>query len=156
MADQYHHAGYLHLRFLFLTLLGGYFIYSGIIKITDVPLFASQIQSYQLLPSWTSFYTAAGLPVYEMVSGLLLLIRRTRAFALLSILLMLAVFTVALISALIRGLEINCGCTGGDEISTAGLYMSLFRNLLFLSGGAWIYLRIKKSLTGRCRPEASK
>lgn len=130
---------------LALGLVGGYFLYAGVVKFSDVGLFATQIDSYRLVPTRIAFYLAAGLPVYEIISALLLIPVRTRRVGLMSILLMLGVFSVALLSAIARGLEISCGCTGDGPVSEWDLYLSLARNLAFLAIVVWFYrLRIKR------------
>jgi putative oxidoreductase len=131
------------LEISFFLILGSYFLYAGVIKFSNVELFATQIDSYRLIPGGMSFYIAAGLPVYEIVAAILLIPGKTRRVGLFSILFMLTLFCAALASAILRGLEINCGCTGGDEISGWGLYLALFRNVLLATIGIWIYWRMR-------------
>jgi putative oxidoreductase len=119
-----------------LLVLGGYFLYVGVIKFLDPHLFATQIDSYRLVPVGLAFYLAAGLPIYEIASAVLLIPSKTRRVGLMSILLMLATFTGALAIAWMRGLEIHCGCSGKTSISVE---LALLRNILFLLFGGLIY-----------------
>jgi len=91
-------------------LLGGVFLYAGLLKSLDVQAFARDIAGYQLLPYQMNYLVAATLPYVEILCGVLLLAnRRVRPAALLLSLLTL-VFIGALVSVISRGLEIDCGC----------------------------------------------
>ena len=98
----------------FRVMIGILFIYSGVIKVSYPGEFAFAVQNYQLIPdAWTNL-VAIVLPWMEIYSGLFLLIGiYPRASALVISLLML-VFILALILAIIRGLDINCGCYGKE------------------------------------------
>jgi uncharacterized membrane protein YphA (DoxX/SURF4 family) len=91
-------------------LLGGIFLYAGMLKAHDVTAFAGSVASYQILPYAWNFLVAAILPYVEIIAGILLLLdKRVRPAALLLGVLTL-VFVVVLVSVLVRGLEIDCGC----------------------------------------------
>lgn len=99
-------------------LLGGVFIWAGVVKALDVPAFAGQVAAYQLLPYAWNYAVAAILPYVELLAGVLLLINlRVKAAALL-ISLLNAAFIVVLLSVLARGLDIDCGCFGPDAGTT--------------------------------------
>ncbi len=91
-------------------LLGGLFLYAGLLKANDVPAFAGSIAGYQLLPYAWNFFLAAVLPYVEVVAGALLLANtRVRAAALL-LGALTVLFMAVLASAIARGLDISCGC----------------------------------------------
>lgn len=78
-------------------------------------LFATQIDSYQMLPFWAVNSLAHTLPFFELALGLLLLIGwPIRWVASLASLLLTGFFGV-MVRAYARGLQINCGCFGPGE-----------------------------------------
>lgn len=103
-------------------IVGCIFIYAGIIKIIDVPGFAKNIYHYQLLPDLGINLSAVLLPWLEVFTGAaLILIPRLRRGAAAWIMLMLVIFTVAVIISILRGLDISCGCLSTDpEASRIG------------------------------------
>jgi uncharacterized membrane protein YphA (DoxX/SURF4 family) len=79
-------------------------------KLLDPASFALDIATYQILPTVLVNPMALLLPWVELLAGLMLLLAfRTRAAALL-IAGMMFMFTVAITIAVIRGLEMSCGC----------------------------------------------
>ena len=81
----------------------------------SLSLFATQVDSYQLLPERAVSLVAHTLPFIELVLGLLLLAGwKLRYFASLTSALLLAFFGVMLRSYA-KGMEINCGCFGPGE-----------------------------------------
>ncbi|MFA7537043.1 MAG: MauE/DoxX family redox-associated membrane protein [Desulfuromonadales bacterium] len=90
--------------------LGGLFLYAGILKANDVAAFAGNIAGYRILPYAWNYLLAAILPYVEVLAGgLLLTNNRVRASAFLLGALTL-LFMAVLMSAIYRGLEIDCGC----------------------------------------------
>lgn len=82
-------------------------------------LFALQIDSYQMLPSWAVLQVAHWLPWAEMAVGLLLLIGwRLRIWSTL-VTLIIGGFFVAVVRAYTLHLDINCGCFAKPEPLTA-------------------------------------
>jgi uncharacterized membrane protein YphA (DoxX/SURF4 family) len=112
--------------------LGGVFIVAGAAKIADPSAFALEIHNYQLLPALAPVL-AATLPAVELVVGLAMIVGPrgwARAGAAASALLM-AVFTVAVGSALARGINISCGCFGAGSAPVT--VVTLGRDLLLLA-----------------------
>ena len=113
-------------------LVGGLFLYAGAVKAGDVVAFAGDVANYQLFPYAINFLIAAALPYIEMLAGALLVLnRRVRASALILAGLNL-VFIVVLLSALARGLDIDCGCfsSAGEGVST--VVSALIRDLALM------------------------
>lgn len=92
------------------VLLGGLFVYAGVVKALDPAGFAGEIANYQILPYRLNFLVASTLPFVELLAGLLLVINRKVRPATVVIGGLNLVFMVALSSLLIRGLDIDCGC----------------------------------------------
>jgi putative oxidoreductase len=79
-------------------------------KLVNPGSFAMDIATYQILPLALVNPMAIVLPWVELATGLMLIVGfRTRAAALL-IAGMMAMFTVAIVIALGKGLDMSCGC----------------------------------------------
>jgi putative oxidoreductase len=100
-------------------LLGGLFLYAGIVKIADPTQFAGDIAAYRLLPYFGNFLAAAILPWLEILCGTLLIVGFRTGGAAALILVLTSVFMAALASTIVRGLDIDCGCFrhGGQKTS---------------------------------------
>ncbi|HEY6007078.1 MAG TPA: MauE/DoxX family redox-associated membrane protein [Geobacteraceae bacterium] len=119
-------------------LLGGLFLYAGVPKILDPVGFAGNVAAYRLLPYFYDYVVAAVFPWLEVTCGILLVIGlRVRAAAMLLLLLDL-VFIGVISSAIVRGLDIDCGCfrPGGGSASP---WMALGRDLLILCLAAVVF-----------------
>lgn len=125
--------------------LGGIFIYAALLKIADPVAFAGSVAAYRILPYFASYLAAATLPFLELSCGLLLVSGyRVRGGAVIIAALNL-VFMVALASALVRGLDIDCGCfkQGGAKTSP---WIALGRDAIFLVMSAYL---IRKETKGK-------
>jgi len=115
-----------HLVRLSLALV---FVYAGAVKIQDVVAFAGHVAAYQILPYAMNYLVAATLPYVEFLTGVLLLLNVRVRPALVVIGGMTLIFMVALVSVLLRGLDIDCGCfdpAGGQDVSAG---MALLRDV---------------------------
>ena len=139
---------------LLRLILGGCFLYAGILKIQSPQAFVDSIASFQLLPNPFINLLAITLPVFEVIVGLMLITGYERGLAALSVLILTSVFAVAMISALARGLQVDCGCFGTGEPSAFKTWLSLGRDLLF-GGMAWMIWTREATLNrpvGECSP----
>ncbi len=92
------------------VLVGGVFLIASVDKLGNPEPFARAIANYRLLPVEFVNGVAIVLPWLELLVGLMLVAGvRIRAAATVATVL-LAVFTLALVSAIVRGLDISCGC----------------------------------------------
>ena len=128
---------------LFIVLLrialGGIFIYSSLDKIQNPHLFGAAVRSYELLPLAVTNLFGLFVAWGELLAGIMLLLGvRTRSAAG-AIFILLVMFTVAIITTLIRGIAIDCGCFSNEGGSTTS-YTLVIRNL-FLMAGAAIVMR---------------
>lgn len=112
-------AGRIALRLLRVGL-GLLFVYAASTKLADMGQFAEEIANYRMLPASLVPLLAAAVMGLEIVAGTLLVLgTATRASAaVLSALLL--VFIVALSQALLRGVDLRCGCFGGSDMATWG------------------------------------
>jgi uncharacterized membrane protein YphA (DoxX/SURF4 family) len=95
---------------------------AGISKIGVPETMKVGIRAYEIpLPDFVVNVMAVGLPILEVALGAWLILGLfTRISGLIAAVLM-AVFTVAITSAWMRGLDISCGCFGGAEANSIGL-----------------------------------
>jgi putative oxidoreductase len=117
------------------------FIYAGIDKIRDPLQFADSIAAFAILPAVLINLLAMGLPPFEIASGLLLIGPWTRRVGSLAVAIILVVFIIALSSALLRGLTLDCGCFGVGAPSRPRMWMELALDAALLSGALFVYLR---------------
>jgi len=92
--------------------VGGVFIYAGATKIGSPSAFYADIQAYRILPHLAAWGMAVYLPWLEIFCGLGMVFKLCYRGALLSLLILMIVFTIALASGMVRGLDISCGCFG--------------------------------------------
>ena len=121
--------------------LGALFIFASFSKIADPAGFAASISNYRMLPELLVALMAAVLPWLELLCGLALLLNRWTPGASLLIVLMNAVFIVAIASAMARGLDISCGCFSTSGAGSRAGLARLLEDLLFLAAACWLYLR---------------
>ena len=114
------------------VLLGSVFIYASLLKIADPVAFAGSVAAYKILPYFASYLTAAVLPFVELVCGLLLVCGYRVKGGALIIAIMNVVFMIALGAAIVRGLDIDCGCfkQGGAKTTP---WTALLRDVVFLA-----------------------
>jgi len=102
--------------FILRIALGGLFVYAGAVKMGDPTQFAIEVGNYRLLEGLAP-YLAVILPYIEIVLGVVLIAgprpwRRASALALTGV---LAVFTIAVAAVVVRGINVDCGCFGGQS-----------------------------------------
>ena len=96
--------------------------FAGLAKIGDPQTFADQVHNFRILPVALENLAAMTLPWIELVASLGLLVGvRSRAAAVLATGL-LAVFTAAVLAAMYRGLDIECGCFGNADSTRVGWF----------------------------------
>jgi uncharacterized membrane protein YphA (DoxX/SURF4 family) len=119
--------------------LGGLFLYTGAIKLVDPTAFAVEIHNYQLFPALAPLM-AASLPAVELAVGAAILAGPRawlRAGALACTALMV-VFTVAVGSAVARGVNISCGCFGAGSGPVTSV--TVLRDVVLLAASAALLL----------------
>jgi uncharacterized membrane protein YphA (DoxX/SURF4 family) len=98
--------------------LGLIFIVSGLTKLGVPETFATSINSYEMpLPGWAVQAMATWLPPIEMAVGIFLIIGLWLRFSGAVTGLLMVVFIVAMVQAMFRGLNPNCGCFAAGQAS---------------------------------------
>ena len=93
-------------------LVGGVFVYAGLLKALDPARFAMDIDNYEIVPWFSSVAMAFYLPWLEIFCGLALIFRRIYRGALSILAGLTVIFLLATVVARARGLDITCGCFG--------------------------------------------
>ena len=135
---------YKAVSFIFRMFLGITFLYACYDKILHPALFAEAVANYRFLPSFLIGLVAVTLPWVELMCGLFLILGLfVRSSALVASLLF-SVFFVGLTSAVLRGIDINCGCFSvtnqGHSVDFSYIlrdlgYLVLSIHVLFLDKG---------------------
>lgn len=113
---------------IYLALI---FILSGLDKINNLDIFAESILNYKILPIYMVNIFAVIIPWIEVISGAFLLLGifiKENSIIIFSLLL---IFTTAVIIALLKGLNIECGCMGTADGQRIGL-IKVAENLFYL------------------------
>lgn len=119
-------------------VLGGLFLYAGIQKALGLSDATLAVHGYALVPDLLVHPVALGLTLLEITLGTLLLLGLCTRFAAGGVLFMAGVFLVALIQAKVRGLDISCGCFGGDGAGEGVSWFDLARALLILAAAVYL------------------
>jgi putative oxidoreductase len=120
-------------------ILGGVFVYAGITKIGDSQNFADNIASFQILPPFFINILALGLPPLEIISGAMVIGGWRLRSASFTLLVLTAVFAVALLQALARDLVLDCGCFGQSTPSVFIMWLAFLRDFLLMIAGVGLY-----------------
>lgn len=123
--------------FLLRLIVGATFVYAAWDKVINPRAFAIAVRGYQIVPVSVSNLFALALAWSEMVAGVLLILGLFTRQAAGAILLMLAMFTAALSTVMIKGLVIDCGCFQSEGGSRVGPLL-LVRNVLLIAACVWI------------------
>jgi uncharacterized membrane protein YphA (DoxX/SURF4 family) len=122
-------------KFIFIAarmILGGLFMYASFDKIAHPEAFADIIDNYHILPIQLVNPLAIFLPWLEFITGLLLVIGKWVKGSLLIYSTLLVIFIIALSQALIRGLDISCGCFSVQSSSTSDIWVRIILDIIML------------------------
>ena len=125
------------LRVIIGWFLGGVFVYAGWLKTRDPAAFVTSIRGFHILPDPGPALLALTLPWLEIFAGLAVMTGWLRRGGLILINLALLVFLGALITAWVRGINVDCGCFGDTQHSS--VVQDLIRDVVLLAGGLWLW-----------------
>src|SRR5512137_1124013 len=119
-------------------VLGALFVWASVTKIPDMAAFAESVANYRIVPPTLVPLAAVVLVGVELAAGLALVANLwTRASALV-LAALLAGFTVGLTSALVRGIDLACGCFGGNAPAT---WWTVARDVVLLALALFVATR---------------
>lgn len=133
-------------------VLGGIFIFAALPKIADPDAFAKSISHYHLIPTAGLNFMALLMPWIELLTGIFLIIgvRIKATSAIIGS--MLVVFLIAIISAIVRGYNIDCGCFAQTSASSAATaskvgWLKVGEDAAMLIGALYLFLYPVKTWT---------
>ena len=99
-----------YLNIMFRVVLGFIFLTAAVAKLGDLNGFAKEIGNYQIVPDFLRNLMAITIPWIELVCSLFIIsgIRIKSSVTIIGILII--IFNIAIFIALLKGLNINCGC----------------------------------------------
>ncbi|MBF0574217.1 MAG: DoxX family membrane protein [Desulfamplus sp.] len=121
--------------------LGGVFLYSGLLKITDLLSFSTVIHAFGLVPREIGGVTALFVSSAELIAGMGLVLDIKGSLT--AVFSMLIMFMLVLLYGILMGFDIDCGCFGSDDpVGSAfhGLRSALVRDLLMCCFTAYLYI----------------
>jgi hypothetical protein len=130
--------------------LAGILIVAGALKLPDPLGFADGIAAFRLLPVWTIAPVAAGIPIFEILTGAALISRRFRTAGALAACSLTAAFIGFYGWAFVNGWDVTCSCFGNLEILRVSTANGLLRAVGLLALAAWVAFR---SLSAHANPE---
>lgn len=116
--------------FFFRLIVGGIFIWAGLLKIFSPLDFAQNIKNYRLLSSEISFWLALFFPWVEMLCGAFLILGVFRRASSLLLSLFLLSFIILVSVTILRGIDTDCGCFGSLS-RKADIKLLLLDSVLF-------------------------
>lgn len=136
------------LIFLIRLVVGGIFIWAGILKIINPLGFADDILNYRVVSGEIAFFAALIIPWVELIAGFFLVAGIFKKGASFILSAMLFVFMVLIALTIIRGINIECGCFGSVS-REVNLRLLLVDAVLF-AGALFVF--IKENITPEERP----
>lgn len=133
------------LSFICRVLIGGVFLVAGIAKIADPVRFLFTLREFRLFPeAFFAPFLAIYLPWLEFILGLFLVLGLLHRTSSLMLACLNGMFTVAILSVIMRGMEIDCGCFGllADVLKLPDMadMKAVLRNLIFVGMCLYIFV----------------
>ena len=122
-------------------ILGLVFVYAGTMKLMEPADFAASLQTFRFVPVWLMKFAVIVFPVFELLVGILLCLRMRLREALFAVNGMCLLFLAVLVTALVRGEPVDCGCFGSGQLSLARVWLAAGRDVVLCSMGGWLYVR---------------
>lgn len=120
-------------------VLGGLFLWAGVLKMDDPMAFAEVIEEFRLVPPGWVIPLARTLPFMEVIvgAGLILDVPGSRA----GLIGLLLLFLGVLVIGISRGLDVDCGCFGPGDLGAEIFHRmewAVFRDLVMLAGAVYL------------------
>jgi uncharacterized membrane protein YphA (DoxX/SURF4 family) len=125
------------------VLLGAWFVYSGAVKVfvSGLDRFTLDISNYRLVAEPLDAVAAYTVPWFEIVAGSCLVLGLLRKGAILTLAGLVVVFAICIGWAWAHGLNIRCGCHGGQGPIHYWGKVAEFAGYGMALGGLWWFER---------------
>ena len=120
----------------FRMILGIVFLYSAYSKLMNPLAFSESIHNYQILGMVLSAWAAVIVPVLEGIVGLGLISGVWLYESLMLTAGLYAIFDLMILQALIRGLDIDCGCFNPADSEPIDIY-KILQNVVLTTMAFW-------------------
>jgi putative oxidoreductase len=135
------------LTMLARAVLGLLFVAASIDKIADPAAFAASIGNYKIVSHALALALATLLPWIELLCGLGLLAGVVRRGSSLLLFCLMVMFTIAVSSAIVRGLDISCGCFTQDPAAGKIGLTKIVENVLLIFGLVLLFFSTSEKFT---------
>lgn len=129
------------------AVLGLVFVVASIDKIADPAAFAASIGNYKIVSYALALALATLLPWIELLCGLALICGLARRGSSLLLVCLLVMFTGAVSIALVRGLDISCGCFTQDPAAGKIGLTKILENVLLILGLVFLFFSTSEKFT---------
>ena len=138
-----------NLSFLFRLILGFVFIYASYDKILDPISFSKNINNFHISPLALQNLAALIIPWIELIIGIFLIIGVFLEGSINLIISLLMFFIFILLQAIIRGIDVHCGCFSSeadiDKINLRfGLIKRVFEDFILLAMSFYVKNKVSK------------
>jgi uncharacterized membrane protein YphA (DoxX/SURF4 family) len=143
-------------------VLGILFIIASADKLAAPEAFAGTIANYRIVPETLTLVIATVLPWVELLCGLALFLGILQRGSALLLSTLLVAFTLIVVSALVRGLDISCGCFTQDPAAGRIGWMKIVENLAMLALASFLFFAtsvkfsLESYIVGRQRAEPTE
>ena len=123
-----------HLMVFIRITFGIIFVFSGLMKLTDLSTFAQTLGKFKIFTETTLLIAKFSVPIAEIILGFMITANIKTVFSSQAITFMLALFTAVIVSKVFEGEELSCGCFG--NLSSGNIdSTTIIRNLVLMSLG---------------------
>jgi uncharacterized membrane protein YphA (DoxX/SURF4 family) len=119
------------LNFVLRLIVGGMFVYAAWSKVLEPAGFAMSVRGYKIIPFALSNLFALGVSWTELIAGAMLILGIFTRKAAGAIAILLVLFIIAIITVIVRGMVVDCGCFGNEGGSSTS-WILVIRNLALL------------------------
>lgn len=134
---------------IYRGLLSAIYLWAGLAKFADLSGAANSLRNYHIMPEAILPFASMALPSVEIILGVLLLVK-IRPWVPFASALLATQFLIANSSAVIRGLDISCGCFGSYSSSVDIKVLALNVVMIVMSCALTArYTESDSRLTGR-------
>ncbi|MEM0967385.1 MAG: MauE/DoxX family redox-associated membrane protein [Verrucomicrobiota bacterium] len=122
-----------------LFVLAAVFAYAGFLKVLDPAEFRIAVESFRMVDGFLLSASVYGIPALEVVLAVGLFIPRYRLTAAVLSFLLMVLFTVLILIAWVRGIDLTCGCFGAPASNDTNYPFLLGRDLalIFVAVVVW-------------------
>ena len=121
--------------------LGLLFVFSGVLKMTDLISFHDTIEQFNILPIQFINAVTILIPSLELVCGLFLTLGLFKKGVISILVPLMTIFIIAISINLYRGAEFDCGCFGPLSIFSTISFSNVLFDILLLILFAVIYMK---------------